>query len=485
MKKLLIVKRLFVLSFVSALMMLAGCTKDISSLNGDPKHPSVVPGETLVSNAQANLANYYTTPDVNTNIFELIMQYWAETTYPQESQYILSERNIPRFWWSAMYVSVLKNLEQGEQLIAAEPVLPTIGAQSVATRDNKLAIVNICKVYAFAILVNTFGNIPYTEALDYNNTTPKYDDQKTVFYALTDSLDAALAKLDPGSSGLGSADLLYQDDVAGWIKFANTLKLRMGMQLADVDAAKAKTMVEAAAPGAFASNADNGLFKFISTPPNTNPIWTNLVQSNRNDFVPTNTLIDPMNASSDPRLSAYFTPGPDGPFIGGVSGNGNTYDNFSHVTDAIKAADFPTLLLDFSEVQFLKAEAVERGFNVGGTAVSHYDSAVTASITYWGGSAGDAATYLAMPGVSYTTATWQERIGVQQWISYYLRGFDAWTSWRRLGWPKIVAPSSAVSATPVRFVYPDNEQNVNEANWKAASAAIGGDNVTTKLFWMK
>jgi len=482
MKKLLIVQ-LSILGIV--LMVLGSCTKNITDLNSNPKGPTVVPGESLISQAQANLANYYTTPDVNTNIYELIMQYWAETTYPQESQYILSERNIPRFWWQAMYTSILKNLEAGKQLIAAEDVTPVPGAQDPAVRANKVAIAEISEVYVWAMLVNTFGNIPYTEALDFNNATPKYDDQKTVFYALTDSLDKALAQLDPSAESFGTADLLFGGTVSSWIKFGNSLKLRMGMQLADVDAAKAKTMVEAAAPNAFASNADNALFVFLSTPPNTNPIWTNLVQSNRNDFVPTNTIVNQMNAGTDPRLSAYFTT-VGGIYVGGVSGNGNTYANFSHASAATKVQTFPTLFLDFAEVQFLKAEAVERGFNVGsGTAESHYDSAVTASITYWGGSATDAATYLAQPGVSYTTATWQERIGVQQWIALYLRGFDGWTSWRRLGWPKIVAPGSAISPTPVRLTYPDNEQTLNQANWTAASAAIGGDKVTTKLFWMK
>ncbi len=484
MKKPSIIK-LSILGLV--LIVLASCTKDMTKLNDNPKGPAVVPGESLVSQAQANLANYYTTPDVNTNIFELIMQYWAETTYPQETQYILVDRNIPRFWWQALYTTILKNLETAKQLIAAEDIKPVPGAQDPSTRANKVAITEICEVYTWALLVNTFGNIPYTEALDFTKATPKYDDQKTVFYALTDSLDAALAQLDPSGISFGTADLLYGGNVTSWIKFANTLKLRMGMQLADVDPAKAKTMVEAAAPGAFASNADNALFKFLAVPPNTNPIWTNLVQSNRDDFVPTNTLINQMNAGEDPRLSAYFTFGPnDGVYVGGITGNGNTYVNFSHVTDAIKVPTFPTLLLDFAEVQFFKAEAVERGFNIGdGDARSHYDSAVTASIVYWGGSATDAAAYLAKPGVSYTTATWQERIGVQQWIAYNLRGFDAWTSWRRLGWPKIVAPSSAISATPVRLTYPDNEQTLNETNWTAASAAIGGDLVTTKLFWMK
>jgi hypothetical protein len=273
--------------------------------------------------------------------------------------------------------------------------------------------------------------------------------------------------------------------VGQWFKFANSLKLRMAMVLADVDFNTAQTMVEEAAPNVFSSNDDNAVFRYLSTPPNTNPIWTNLVQSNRNDYVPSNTLVNAMNAVDDPRREFYFTLDPNDEYSGGIYGAGNSFSKFSHVGDMVLEPDFPAVLMDYAEVEFLLAEAVERGMNVGGTAVQHYNNAVTASITYWGGSEADATTYLAQPEVNYATAPgpWQRKIGTQEWIALYLRSFDAWVVWRRLDYPQLQPPPSAITPIPVRYTYPSNEQNLNEENYVKASADIGGDEVTTPLFW--
>lgn len=131
------------------------------------------------------------------------------------------------------------------------------------------------------------------------------------------------------------------------------------------------------------------------------------------------------------------------------------------------------------------AEAVERGYNVGGTAMEHYNNAITASILYWGGTSTMATTYLAMPSVAYATATgdWRQKMGSQKWIALYNRGWDSWIEVRRLDYPALVAPASAVSDFPVRITYPVNEQNLNTANYNTAASSIGGDMVTTKLFW--
>ena len=114
------------------------------------------------------------------------------------------------------------------------------------------------------------------------------------------------------------------------------------------------------------------------------------------------------------------------------------------------------MLLSYSEIEFDLAEAVERGYTVTGTAMEHYDNAVTASILYWGGTAADATTYLALPTINYLTATgtWKQKIGIQKWIALYNLGWDAWTEIRRLDYPQIIAPLSALSAFPVRYTYP-------------------------------
>ena len=126
------------------------------------------------------------------------------------------------------------------------------------------------------------------------------------------------------------------------------------------------------------------------------------------------------------------------------------------------------------------AEAVERGYNVPGTAKEHYDKAVTASINYWGESVGN---YLTQPGVAYSSANWEQLIGVQKWIALYSRGWDAWIEWRRLDYPLLIKPPTALSDIPLRFTYPVPEQNLNRANYDEASQAIGTDAVTTRLFW--
>ncbi|MGE5107907.1 MAG: SusD/RagB family nutrient-binding outer membrane lipoprotein, partial [Sphingobacteriales bacterium] len=136
-------------------------------------------------------------------------------------------------------------------------------------------------------------------------------------------------------------------------------------------------------------------------------------------------------------------------------------------------------------VEFLLAEAKERGFVVSGTAEEHYNNAITASIEEWGGSSTDAATYLARPAVAYTTAagTYKQKIGTQKWIALYDRALDSWTEYRRLDYPVLVAPASAYTVFPMRFTYPVSEQNLNKTNYSSAATAIGGDKVETKLWF--
>jgi hypothetical protein len=194
-----------------------------------------------------------------------------------------------------------------------------------------------------------------------------------------------------------------------------------------------------------------------------------------------------MESLSDPRVPAYFTLDGSGGYSGGKPGASSNYSTFSKPAVAITTPDFPGILLDYPEVEFLLAEAAARGFVVGGTAASHYNAAITASIIYWGGTQAQATTYLARPAVNYATATgnYKQKIGTQKWIALYNRGWDAWIEWRRLDYPVLTAPVDAVSDIPVRFTYPVNEQNYNTKNYNAAVTSIGGDEVATKLFWDK
>jgi hypothetical protein len=435
------------------------------------------------------LANTINTPDYNTNPFWFYSQHWAATTYPDESQYFIETRSINRFFWDALYRDVLSDLNEGKKVITADP-FTTIAdpATKEKVRNNQLAATEVLEVYTWSVLVNTFGDIPYTDALNADNVLPKFDDDAAIYADLTTRLDKAIGMFDATAAGLGSGDLYYNGSIPSWIKFANSLKLRLGMNLADVDAAKAKTMVEAAAPNVFTSNADNAKITYLSALPNRNQLYESLVQSGRADFVGANTIIDRMNATNDPRINEYFKPvGTTTTFKGGTYGASNSYEANSAPGAMLENPTLPGMLLTYSEVEFLLAEAVERGFTVTGTAAEHYDAAVTASITQWGGTAAEATTYLAQSDIAYDAAAgdWKQKIGVQKWLALYGQPTQAWTEWRRLDAPNLVKPAAAISEIPLRLPYPSTEANLNTTNYTAAAAAIGGDVVTTKIFWDK
>lgn len=467
-----------------AVMFTAACKKDLTSLNVNPKSPTTVPAAAEFTQGERVLTNTLTSSNVNLNIFRLIEQQWQETTYTDESNYDIRTRPIPDDIWNALYRDVLENFEQAKNLGTQQATDP----QAKADLKINNAEIDVLEVYTYYYLVTTFGNIPYSQALDPKNLFPKYDDAATVYNSLLTRLDADITTLNAGGGSLGSADIIYGGDTGKWVKFANTFKLKMGITIADSDPAKAKATVEsAAAAGVFTSNDDNATFAYQAAPPNTNPIWVDLVQSGRKDFVANSTLVNQLKATNDPRLPLYFTTDANGGYSGGAPGASSNYTTFSKPATAITAPTFPGLLLDYSETEFNLAEAVERGFNVGGTAMAHYNAGVTASILYWGGTQAQALAYLAQPSVNYLTApgNYKQKIGTQEWIALYNRGWDAWIVQRRLDYPVLTAPSTALSEYPVRFTYPVNEGNVNGVNVAQAGNAIGGNLVTTKLFFDK
>lgn len=471
-----------ILLIAVAILGIASCSNNLEDLNKNTKDPATVSGESLFTGAQKALVDQVVEINVNENNTQLWSQFVQETTYTDESNYDQVTRTIPENLWSAMYRDALKDLDQAGINIAET----TYVSPEDEYTNNKLMIVEIMTVYAYSHLVETFGDVPYTEALNIEILSPVYDDGMTVYKDLIARLSTAINGLDVNTGSFVSGDNLYGGDVAGWKTFANSLKLRMGMYLADVDDALAKTTVESAVAGVIMSSADNATLSYGSSAPNTHPIHTNLVLSGRNDFVAGKTITDLMNERDDPRRALWFeTVGDE--YVGGEIGSPSTYSIHSHLTPAVQAANLPGTIMSYSEVQFLLAEGAARSYNTGGTAAEHYAAAITASIDEWGGTEEDAATYLASPKIDYATLiatqTWKEVIGTQRWISLFTRGAEAWSSIRIMDFPIMAIPTEFVSGFPNRYTYPIVEQTINGTNWAAASEAIGGDLPETKLFF--
>jgi hypothetical protein len=497
-------KKILISFIVTAFIF--SCT-DITEQNENPKKAKEAPAKTLFANAQKNLSDILASSNVNRGIFRLLAQQWTETTYTDESRYDLHTRNIPQNFWGILYRDVLKDLDEAAK--TANAVDPLFIDEAV--RKNQMALIEIMNVYAWSVLVDTFGDIPYkgtgiSDALNSDNPSPVYTDDQTIYSDLVVRLDSALAQLDNSADAFGTSDLLYQSNIDQWMRFGNSLKLRLGMTFADVDQNKAMAIVEEAAPNVFNSSTDDAIIQYKEAPPNTNPVWVDLVQSGRKDFVAANTLVNAMTALDDPRLPVYFTtvdtvaydsyvdgePAEDAVpidtltvFLGGKYGASNSYSKFSKPSLLVRDPTFPGVLLSYYDVEFFLAEAAARGFVVTGTAEEHYNNAIRASLAAWDIDDADMATYLANANVAFATAPgdFKQKIGIQKWIALYNRGFEAWREWRRLDAPALVAPENAVSAIPLRFTYPVNEQNLNKANYEAASSKIGSDKVTSKVFW--
>lgn len=474
-----------ILTTLTIITLMVSCQSDdqYEDKNRDPKNPTQVGSDFLFNAATKSLFDQMTSTNVNTNIFRMLGQHWTETTYVDEANYDFNTRNIPQNHWREMYTDILLDLATAKTNNDADTSI------SADTKKTRNAQIEILAVYTWAQMVETFGNVPYSQALNAGQyVLPVYDDAATIYGDLLTRLTTAIPNLS--DNGFGAADNIYGGNPGKWKKFGNSLLLRMGLRVADVPTLKAKStsaIQAAVSGGVFTSNADNATLAYSSATPNTNPVWVDLVQSGRSDFVIANTLVDKMNDLSDPRRAFYFDQNKGaGVYVGGPYGDNNSFSAYTHVSDRILDPTNPASLLDYSEVCFYLADAAERSISgTPTTAANFYNQGITASFDYWG--TPNVAAYLLNPKVNYATTpgSYKVKIGTQLWLAMYNRGYEAWTAWRTYDFPGFNLPAVSKDPVPTRYTYPINEQNLNKTNYTAAAAAIGGDKQTTKLFWDK
>ncbi len=462
-----------ILAFIVLIGISTSCTKDFEDYNTDKKNPTEVPGEMLFANAQKILGDQVASTNVNLNVWKLFAQYWTETTYTDEANYDIINRTIADLAFRTYYRNCLQDLKDAKAVITGAEPLDDLDA---VAQMNKAYVIDLVQAYAYQRLVDTFGDVPYTEALDIENISPAYDDAATIYNDLISKVQAAITGIDESGDGFGDYDLYFGGDLGMWKKFGKSLLVKMGITIGN------QALVE----GAYAGSFQMGEACDLAYPGGamSNPLYQDLIQSGRSDFVPANTIVDLMNGLEDPRRPAYFTEGPDGGYVGGFYGESNAFANYSHIADRIQQPTYAITLLDYTEISFYLAEAAANNWSVGGSAAEHYANGITASFDYW--MVDGAADYIiANPYVDI------ESIGVQAYIAFYVRGFAGYTSYRRLGYPEMNIPpapaESADGAVPRRFTYPVNEQTLNAANRQAAvdKQFNGNDRLSGRIFWDK
>ena len=254
--------------------------------NLDPKNAKVVSADVELTNAELSLVNLLGSINVNTNTTRLLTQYQSEVTYVTESRYNFQDRQIPDTYSGTLYRGVLEVIKDFTATLNATTVA---GDVLVNEKKNKLAIGEVLSVYTYHVLVDAFGNVPYSEALQgAANSRPKYDDAYDIYKDLMVRLNEAIADLDENYASFGPADILYGGDVASWKKFAASLKLRIALRLVDVAGFDANTAVtEAIAAGVFTDQSESAILKYLGIAPNVNSYYNEYVLTARKDYCPT------------------------------------------------------------------------------------------------------------------------------------------------------------------------------------------------------
>lgn len=508
--------------FISSVLLFAGCDKGFVKENTDPYAITSIDPALLFAGAQrSHIGTWYGEHMI---VQQFVVPYNTGANLGFNFNEDIDDNSNPK--WNSAYPGTLKNIIHAMDLLGTN-----------TERVNLMSMLRIWKAQIFMGLVDNYGDVPYSEAGKAVSQTifyPKYDDDAAIYADLYKELKEATAALNP-SGDYVSADLFYganaqpsvktanaADQVAKWKKLGNSLLLRLGMRYSKVDPAKAQSIVsEAFAGGVMTSNADNAYVKYDGT------LSTQADNAALQNFSQFNYAAEPfvnqLKSTNDPRgkfMIAQFAdpgkisndPNPDtvladqyGAPIGktdaelsvppyrGTRGGGLNYSQFN--IQILASPAVPEFYVTYAQTSLLLAEAAKRGWVPGGdgAAQTYYEDAIRADMaTYalypgaYAISASDVDGYIAQPGVAYDPANALQLINTQYWIVNIRNGTEAWANFRRTGYPALspnLYNNNLNGGFVRRMSYPNVEASSNTENYQAASAAIGGDKLTSRVFW--
>ncbi len=466
----------------------AACFDDgITGVNDNPNSPTEVQPQVLFPQGVTAAVAQARGSGFDLTFTGLWAQYYSKVQYVDEDWFQIRPTTIDAYW-SNFYAGPLEDLQTA--------------IEQSGDRGGLAAPALVMRAWTLGVMTDIWGDIPFTESSkgEEGLFTPVYDPQEVVYDSLFASL-ATAASLLPGDESYGSADPIYAGDNAKWERFANSLRARFAMRLSKVDANKAQSELQAAfAGGVFTSNADNAVLEYPGGGMGDNSWYTNFLS--RDDHRISKAIVDTLLSLNDPRVAVFaaetpdYAAGGDGePYVGLPNGLstadaadylGNGIQQTSRIGDFFSEDDSPQYLMTYSEVLFIQAEAVARGWMTG-DAAALYNQAITASMNQFGiTDAAAIAAYLAQPAVAYNAATGLRQIAVQKWIALFGQGVEGWSEWRRTGYPNLTPVPEAKTEGKViarRLQYPNSEQSFNPANLQAATAAQGGASMTNRLWW--
>ncbi|QUB56909.1 SusD/RagB family nutrient-binding outer membrane lipoprotein [Prevotella melaninogenica] len=398
------------------------------------------------------------------------------------------------------------------------------------------ALAQILKISAWHKATDMFGPIPYKEAGKGLITVP-YDSQeevyKSMFKELSDAIEVLTKYADNGNSKLlPNADAVYAGDVHKWVVYANSLMLRLAMRVYYADAALSKKYALQAVNhsyGVMKTKDDEAKMERGASLEFKNNL--DVLINQYNECRMGSSMLAYLGGYQDPRLPKYFntstvsqavTVGTYGKYSGVPTGHDvSSNDAFRDSSRPAITSTTPTYWMRASEVYFLLAEAALHGFAVGGTAESLYEKGIEMSFEENGIASSEVADYMSsglkpsaysfhltnpgvnvdVPAVTQATTEWTgtdeeklEKIMIQKWIALYPNGQEAWTEYRRTGYPKLHSVVTNYSNGEIdsevgirRMRFPTNKSTSAEdiANLESARKLLRGglDKAGTRLWW--
>lgn len=500
-------KKLRLLSIFLCILAVAACdTVDFGDINQDDDAPQEASVEGLMAGAMNSFFTYAgRSYHINPTLY---MQYQAQSVYTTEMRY--GQNPYP---WSGYYSGVLSNLKEIYDVTTADKVSATV--ESFGAPENQAAIAEIMSAVVWKRITDTWGPVPYTEALNADeNKTPAYTDQKTIY---TDLISRVKAARDMISSGDGpTGDVLYGGDMDKWQKFANSLLLSMTLQLSETSEASfaQQEFNEALAhsTGVIEEVADEAWYDYQNAPGAVNP-FSRLRGSDYylaepftdalNGKTPNDSSIVYSNSVIDSRIYVFssdtLVDGEGETPTGATFGTDNGGLSGPSISDAIwnAKADLPYMTAAYTYLN--RAEAAQLGWTT-----EDVDAMLTAGIeaSYasieqnWDDGASSSGA-LQSDGSAYATQrildandpaySYEQIIGEEKWVALFPMGFDAWSEWRRTGYPGLKPAPDATNGgvIPKRYIYPSAEAGVNTQSYEAGvkMLAPAEDSNISSVWW--
>lgn len=475
---------------LAVIVTASSCTKDFDDMNTSPNSPTAIgPQYLLPTGIETAIDRYWGHRNrferINIDAAELYVQHLTRNIYSNEGDdYTVGPALLANNW---------KGFYNDSQLNFQRIILQT-GADAANPNPNYEGVALVMRTWVFSLLTDMYGAIPYSDAIkgtaDAPIYTPKYDTMEEVYAGMLNDLKMANEKLTVGGPAV-AGDILYSGDILKWKKFANSLRLRLANRQAAKKSAESRAiMTEILADPTkypiFTSNADNASLKGSTVLPSNNEWNQILLQDGRTDWNISKTLADKMNSLGDTRITVYGNPNKDGLYQGHPNGLPDAIATSylatsSTIGSAFTKAEAPEVIMTFAELNLILAEAALDG-DITGDAKTFFETGIAASFAQYG---------LTMPAAYMTTvgAISREKVLEQKWISLFGQGIEAWTEYRRTGFPVFPAPDSRAvlkndGVLPTRFNYPSSEYSLNAESVKIGETLNGGPNdMKTKLWW--